>query len=274
MHDLISLVTGADGKFVAAFWSSPSLFLISRFVLIALNIRQVEFRAIFKQHQILFSALRQDQQPESLTSYRDVSCCSFSPWISVIWRGNVENRLFPSYLQQFLLSEKHYHICSVSLTPPTPHILLFLHWKPQKFLFFLSGYVSNTFDHSRGFSLSCLQVVSLRFVAQSWTQCFISTSASFVPSTLQHLCLFISFLRTSAQEIVHYSSLCLAVELCIFVIWLHPFSLQPYPFLTRSLCILIISSDRLKGFLSFTAPSYLWAILSMPSPKPFLKNIG
>lgn len=86
-------------------------------------------------------------------------------------------------------------------------------------------------------------------------------------------CLFISFLRASAWEIASYS-LCLTVELCVFIIWLHPFSLQCFPILTRSLWILIISSDRLKIFLSFIAPSYLWAVLSTPSPKPFLKNIG
>lgn len=73
-------------------------------------------------------------------------------------------------------------------------------------------------------------MVALRFVAQNWTQYFISQVLALSPAPLNTFaCLFISFLRTSAQEIAYYYSLCPTVGLIIFIIWLHPFSLQKPP---------------------------------------------
>lgn len=95
----------------------------------------------------------------------------------------------------------------------------------------------------------CLQVVPLRFIAQNWTQYFISQVSSAPLNTFVCFVLFLHFLRTSAWEVASYSSH-LTVELCIFIIWFHPFSLQCFPISTRSLWILIISSGRLKIFLS------------------------
>lgn len=151
--------------------------------------------------------------------------------------------------------------------PPPPPIL---RWKIHCCG---SGCVSDSFDHPHGFFVNFLQVVHLRCIAliRHNTSCHKCQLCSQQP--LSPFFFFFFVLRTSARKIVSYS-LCLTVEVCIFIIWVHPFFVWCFPHLTRSLWNLISSSDRLKIFLSFTALSYSVTFLSIPSPKPLLKNIG
>lgn len=132
------------------------------FVLIALSIRQVELRAIFKHHQILFSALRWDQQPESLTSYTDVSCCSFSPWISVMWRG-MWRAGYSLPIGNSSTCQKSIITSVVPPPPLQPHTSCF---------FYIENRTNSYFFYESVFltSLICLQLVPPRFVAQIWTQ--------------------------------------------------------------------------------------------------------